>query len=79
MNDSDPVNQFMSQIMDVVLVNQIRSNGEEILDQKIVGKILRSLPRKIDSIVVAIEESKDLAQLSLDKSMGSLLSQDRNE
>lgn len=72
MNDSDSVNQFMSQIMNVV--NQIKSNGEEMLDQKIIGKILGSLPSEINSIVVAIEESKDLAQLFVDKLMGSLLS-----
>ena len=54
------------------VVNQIRLNGDELTDQKIVEKILRSLPIKFDSIVVAIEESKDLSKLSIDELFGSI-------
>ena len=56
MKDSDSIDQFLNQVMNVV--NQIRSYGDDFTDQKIVQKILRSLPRKFDAIVVAIEESK---------------------
>lgn len=71
MKESKSVDQFMNQVLNIV--NQIRSNGEELRDQKVMEKILRSLPSKFDSIVVAIEESKDLSQLSVDELMGSLL------
>lgn len=47
-------------------------NGDELSDQKIVEKILRSLPIKFDNIVLAIEESKDLSKLSIDELFGSL-------
>ena len=72
MKDSDSVDQFLNQVMNVV--NQIRSYGDDLIDQKVVEKILRCLPRKFDAIVVSIEESKDLTILFIDELIGSLLS-----
>ena len=70
MKDSESKEQFSIQVMNVA--NQIKLNGDEQTDQKIVEKILRSLPIKFDNIVVAIEESKDLSNLSIDELSGSL-------
>ncbi|XP_026378211.1 uncharacterized protein LOC113272613 [Papaver somniferum] len=53
-------------------VNAIRSYGEELSDQKIVEKVLRSLHSKFEHVVVVIEESKDLSVYSLNKLIGSL-------
>ena len=72
MKDLDSIDSFFTQAMRIV--NQIRSYGETLGDQQVVEKILRSLPNKFDSRVVAIEESKDLSLLSIDELMGSLLS-----
>lgn len=71
MKESKYVDQFMNQVLNIV--NQIRSNGEELRDTKVIEKYLKSLPSKFDYIVVEIEESKDLSQLSVDEFMGSLL------
>jgi hypothetical protein len=54
----------MTQVVNIV--NQLRMNGEEFPVQKVVEKILTTLPKKFDAMVVAIEESKDLTQLSID-------------
>jgi hypothetical protein len=70
MKDSDSIDQFTYRVTE--LVNQIRQNGDELVDQKVVEKVLRSLPRKFDAIVVVIEESKDLTKYSMDELVGSL-------
>jgi hypothetical protein len=70
MKDSNSIEQFTYRVID--LVNQIRKNGDELADQKVVDKVLRSLPRKFDAIVVVIEESKDLTTYSMDELVGSL-------
>ncbi|GMI75781.1 hypothetical protein HRI_001247400 [Hibiscus trionum] len=52
----------------------MRSYGENIEDQTIVEKILRSLTPKFDHVVAAIEKSKDLETFTFDELMGSLQS-----
>ncbi|KAL4367130.1 hypothetical protein GQ457_05G027260 [Hibiscus cannabinus] len=58
----------------MVIVNQMRTYGEQITDQKVVEKLLRSLTRKYESTVSAIEESKDLTVLTIDELLGFLQS-----
>lgn len=43
-----------------------------MLEEKLVGKILRSLLKKIDMKVTAIEEAQDLSTLKVDELIGSL-------
>ncbi|GAV84464.1 DUF4219 domain-containing protein/UBN2 domain-containing protein [Cephalotus follicularis] len=72
MKDSESVEEFFNRV--IALVNQMKVNGEAMENQKIVEKILKSLTRKFEYIVVAIEESKDLSSLSLESLLGSLQS-----
>lgn len=72
MKDTESVDSFFTQI--IGLVNQIRSHGETLEDQRVVEKILRSLPTKFESIAVTIEETKDLSQFSVDELHASLIS-----
>ncbi|XP_057417996.1 uncharacterized protein LOC130712175 [Lotus japonicus] len=48
------------------LTSQMKSNGEDLTEQSIVEKVLRTLTPKFDMIVVAIEETMDLSQLKLE-------------
>lgn len=72
MKETESVEDFYNRV--IVLLNQMRLNGETIEDKRVVEKILRSLTRKFEYIVVAIEESKDLALLSLENLLGILQS-----
>jgi hypothetical protein len=71
MTESETVDQFMTRVMGIV--NQIRLIGETITEQRIVEKILRSLPRKFEMVVTAILESKDLSRFSINELIGSLV------
>lgn len=47
--------------------------GEKILEEKLVRKVLRALPKKFDMKVTAIEEAKDIALMNVDELFGLLL------
>jgi gag-polypeptide of LTR copia-type len=40
-----------------MVVNQLKRNGEEISENRVVEKILRSLTNNFENVVCAIEES----------------------
>jgi hypothetical protein len=65
MKDTDLVYSFYTHV--IGLINQIKSHGETIEDIKFVDKVLRNLPPKFDTLVVTLEESKDLSQFILDE------------
>ena len=46
--------------------------GENIKDQDLVEKVLRTLSSRFDYVVVAIEESKDFTEMKLDELQCSL-------
>ncbi|KAH7538065.1 hypothetical protein FEM48_Zijuj03G0159600 [Ziziphus jujuba var. spinosa] len=70
MTDNETIQEFFSRAF--AIINQIRSYEDTVAEQKIVGKIFRCLPAKLEHIVAAIEESKDLKTYSLDKLFGYL-------
>lgn len=71
MKDSDFVDHFMTHVTSIV--NQLHTHGENIQEKKVVEKVIRSLPNKFNMVVVTIEESKDLSQLTVEEVMGSFL------
>jgi hypothetical protein len=72
MKESESIDQYMTRV--TTIVNQLKTYGEDVLDQKVVEKVLITLSKKFDSIVATIEEAKDLSHLFVDELMGSLLS-----
>ncbi|XP_024976289.1 uncharacterized protein LOC112514191 [Cynara cardunculus var. scolymus] len=72
MKDSETIEDFYNKT--ILVLNQLRLNGEIIEDRRVVEKILRSLTRKFEYVVVAIEESKDISIMSLERLLGILQS-----
>lgn len=72
MKETESVEEYYTRV--IILLNQLRLNGESIDDRRVVEKILRSLTRKFEYIVVSIEESKDLSDFSLETLLGTLQS-----
>lgn len=72
MKETESVEEYYNRV--ILLLNQLRLNGEHIDNTRVVEKILRSLTRKFEYVVVAIEESKDLSLLSLENLLGTLQS-----
>ena len=53
-------------------MNNTFTLGEPILENRIVKKILWSLPERFDAKVVAIEENKNMNILKVDELVGNL-------
>ncbi|XP_073061619.1 uncharacterized protein [Primulina eburnea] len=54
------------------LSNESHSLGDPIPNERLVNKVLRSLPERFNVKVCAIEESKDTSNINLDELMSSL-------
>ncbi|EOY04542.1 Uncharacterized protein TCM_019778 [Theobroma cacao] len=70
MKSNEFVQTYLSRVSS--LVNQMKSYGEDISEETVVAKVLRSLTPKFEHIVAAIEEAHDLSNYSFDELMSSL-------
>ncbi|XP_028230846.1 uncharacterized protein LOC114411336 [Glycine soja] len=75
MEKNESVAEYITKVQTVV--NSMKGYGEKITVQSVVEKVLRTMPPKFDHIVVAIEESKNLEELSLEELQGSLESHEQ--
>lgn len=67
---NEAMQEYISRMMAVVY--QMRAFNDNISNQKVIKKVLRIISPHFDHIVIAIEESKDLSQLTIDELSGSL-------
>ena len=71
MQPSETIGDMYTRFTDVV--NSLRALGKCFSDFELVNKILRSLSKKWDSKVTAIQEAKNLNNLPLEELIGSLM------
>ena len=70
MEEDESFNEFYVKLKDIV--NSAFNLGETILKPKIVRKVLRSLPERFHTKIIAIEESKDIGKIPLIELVGNL-------
>ncbi|KAJ8759987.1 hypothetical protein K2173_010843 [Erythroxylum novogranatense] len=71
MKGNESVQVYLSRVSS--LVNQMKSYGENISEEIVVAKVLRSLTPKFKHIVAEIEEAHDLSYYSFDELMKKAL------
>jgi hypothetical protein len=70
MKDDEDIYDFHMSILDIA--NSFDALGEKIPEDKLVKKILRSLPKRFDMKVTAIEEAQNIYTMKVDELIGSL-------
>ncbi|KAA0026167.1 putative mitochondrial protein [Cucumis melo var. makuwa] len=71
MTEDESVSEYNERVLEIA--NDSLLLGEKKPESKIIRKVLRSLQRKFDMKVIAIEEAQDITNLKLDELFGSLL------
>ncbi|WZY75710.1 hypothetical protein YC2023_022094 [Brassica napus] len=71
MKETEKVEEYFTRVL--AITNQMRSNGEEMPDQKVVEKILRTLSEKFMYVVVSIKESKEIENITVEELQSSLV------
>jgi len=70
MMEDESIHDYHLNILDIA--NAFESLGEKVSDEKLVRKILRSLPKRFDMKVTAIEEAQDISSLKVEELIRSL-------
>jgi gag-polypeptide of LTR copia-type len=77
MNMTEGVSDYITRVH--TITNQLKRNGESLSEQRLEEKNLRSLTDTFENVVCAIEETKDLAELTVDELIGSLLAHEQRK
>jgi len=65
MLEDENIHDYYMNVLDIA--NSFDSLGEKLNDEKLVRKILRSLPKRFDMKVTAIEEAQDISGMKVDE------------
>jgi transposase InsO family protein len=71
MKDGENIDDYFGRTL--TIANKMKSHGERMEQIVIIEKILRSMTAKFDYVVCSIEESNNLAEMTIDELQSSLL------
>ncbi|CAN6684544.1 unnamed protein product [Malus baccata var. baccata] len=77
MTNSENLDDYLGRFFGIV--NNLKSLGEDVTEQRIVQKLLMSLSRKYKSIVSIIEETRDLDAIRVEEVIASVKVYDKRE
>ncbi|XP_039145724.1 uncharacterized protein LOC120282960 [Dioscorea cayenensis subsp. rotundata] len=77
MKDGETVREFADRVMNVV--NRVRLLGEELTDQRVVEKVLVSLPERLEHKIASLEDSKDLTVMSVGELVSSFQAMEQRQ
>src|ERR1051325_7227326 len=71
MKEDETIHEFHMNILEIANISG--ALGEKMSEEKLVRKILRSLPKRFAMKVIAIEEAQDISTLKVEELIGSLM------
>ncbi|XP_052203090.1 uncharacterized protein LOC127808560 [Diospyros lotus] len=75
MKESETVKEYTDMLLS--LANKVRLLGKDFLDQRIIEKILVTLPERYEATISSLENAKDLSSISLAKLVNALQAQEQ--
>ena len=75
MKETETIKGYTDRLLSIA--NKVRLLGKDFLDERIVQKILVTVPKKYESKISALEESKDLSTITLGELINALQAQEQ--
>ncbi|KAJ8751610.1 hypothetical protein K2173_016861 [Erythroxylum novogranatense] len=75
MKESETIKEYSDKLLGIV--NKVRLLGKDFSDERIVQKVLVTLPEKYESKISALEEAKDLSSMSLTELVNAVQAQEQ--
>ena len=75
MKETENIKDYADKLLSII--NKVRLLGKEFSDDRIVQKILVTMPEKYESKISSLEESKDLTNISLGELVNALQAQEQ--
>ena len=70
MGETEPIKEYVDKLRE--MSNISHSLGSEIPDERIVKKVLRSLPKKLKMVGSILKQTRDISEMTIDQLVGAI-------